>query len=54
MLSTVHDDSMMTKTRRTRLVQGGLEDVLKLVMIEDGLWGESTRASPTTALFTGP
>ena len=35
MLSTVHDDSMMTKIRRTRLVQGGLEDVLKLVMIEE-------------------
>ena len=34
MLSTVHDDSMLTKTRRTRLVEGGREDVRKPVMIE--------------------
>ena len=33
-LSTVHDDSMLTKTRWTRLVEGGREDVRKPVMIE--------------------
>ena len=35
MLSTVHDVSMMTKTRRTRLVQGGREEVRKPLMIEE-------------------
>lgn len=27
MLSTVHDDSMVTKTRRTRHIQGGREEI---------------------------
>lgn len=35
MLSTVHDDSVLTKTRRTRHVQGGREEVRKPVMIEE-------------------
>ena len=35
MLSTVHNDSMLTKTRRTRLVQGGREEVRKPVMVEE-------------------
>ena len=34
MLSTLHDDSMVTKTRRTRLAEGGREEVRKPVMVE--------------------
>ena len=35
MLATVHDDSMMIKTRRRRHVQGGREEVRKPVMIKE-------------------
>ena len=35
MLSTVHDDSTVTKTRRTRLAPGGREEVRKPTMIEE-------------------
>ena len=34
MLTTVHDDSVVTKQRRTRAVQGGVEDVRKPVVVE--------------------
>ena len=34
MLSTVHDDEMMVKVRRTRQVEGGREEVRKRVMVE--------------------
>ena len=34
MLTTVHDDSVVTKQRRTRSVQGGVEDICKPVVVE--------------------
>ena len=34
MLSTLHDDSMVTKRRRSRLATDGIEDVQKPVMVE--------------------
>ena len=34
MLSTLHNDSMVTKTRQTRLAEGGREEVRKPVMVE--------------------
>ena len=34
MLTTVHDDSVVTKQQRTRAVQGGVEDVRKPVVVE--------------------
>ena len=34
MLTTIHDDSMTTKVRRTRRVQGGQEEVKKPVVVE--------------------
>ena len=34
MLSTIHDDSRVTKRRRTRLVAGGIEEVQKPTMVE--------------------
>ena len=34
MLSSVHNDDMMMKVRRTRRVEGGLEEVRKPVMVE--------------------
>ena len=34
MLTTIHDDSMTTKVRRTRRVQGGLEEIRKPVVVE--------------------
>ena len=34
MLSTIHDDSMMSKRRRTQHVPGGIEEVQKPVMVE--------------------
>ena len=35
MLSTVHDDAMITKARRTRQAEGGREEVRKPVMVEE-------------------
>ena len=35
MLSTAHDNSMVTKTRRTRHIQGGHEEIRKPSMIEE-------------------
>ena len=35
MLSTYHDDSMVTKNRRSRAAQGGVEDILKPKVVED-------------------
>ena len=35
MLSTYHDDSMVTKNRRSRTAQGGVEDILKPKVVED-------------------
>ena len=34
MLTTVHDDSVVTKQRRTRAVPGGVEEIRKPVVIE--------------------
>ena len=34
MLTTVYDDSVVTKQRRTRAVQGGVEEVHKPVVVE--------------------
>ena len=34
MLSTIHDDSRITKHRRTRLVAGGMEEIEKTTMVE--------------------
>ena len=34
MLSTIHDDSTVTKQRRTRAVQGGVEEIRKPVVVE--------------------
>ena len=34
MLSTIHNDSRVTKRRRTRLVAGGIEEVQKPTMVE--------------------
>ena len=34
MLTTVHDDSVVTKQRRTRAVSGGVEEVRKPLVIE--------------------
>ena len=34
MLSTIHDDSWVTKRRRTRLAAGGIEEVQKPTMVE--------------------
>ena len=34
MLSTIHDDSMMSKRRRTQHVPGRIEEVQKPVMVE--------------------
>ena len=34
MLTTIHNDSMTTKVRRTRRVQGGLEEIRKPVVVE--------------------
>ena len=34
MLSTIHDDSWVTKRRRTRLVAGGIEEIEKPTMVE--------------------
>ena len=34
MLTTVHDDSVVTKQRRMRVVQGGVEEVRKPVVVE--------------------
>ena len=34
MLSTIHDDSRVTKSRRTRLVSGGIEEVQKPAMVD--------------------
>ena len=35
MLSTYHDDSMVTKSRRSRAVQGGVEEIEKPKAVED-------------------
>ena len=35
MISTIHDDTMINKTRRRRLANGGREEVMKPVMIEE-------------------
>ena len=35
MLSTVYDDSMITKSRRTRQAKGGREEIRKPVMVEE-------------------
>ena len=35
MLSTIHDDSMTTKVRRTRQVEGGQEEIRKPVVVEE-------------------
>ena len=35
MLLTVHDDTMITKARRTRQAEGGREEVRKPVMVEE-------------------
>ena len=35
MLSTLHDDSMVTKMRQTRLAEGGREEVRKPAMVEE-------------------
>ena len=35
MLSTYHDDSMVTKNRRSRAAQGGVEDILKPKVVKD-------------------
>ena len=35
MLSTIHDDAMITKARRTRQAEGGREEVRKPVMVEE-------------------
>ena len=35
MLSTYHDDSMVTKNRRSQAAQGGVEDILKPKVVED-------------------
>ena len=29
MISTIHDDSMVSKRRRTRLAEGGIEEIMK-------------------------
>ena len=34
MLTTIHDDSMMTKIRRTRRAEGGQEEIKKPVVVE--------------------
>ena len=34
MLTTIHDDSMTTKVRRTRRVEGGQEEIKKPVVVE--------------------
>ena len=34
MLSTIHDDSRITKRRRTRLIAGGMEEIEKTTMVE--------------------
>ena len=34
MLSTIHDDSQVTKRRKTRLVAGGIEEIEKPTMVE--------------------
>ena len=39
LLSTVHDDSMMMKVRRTRRAERGHEEVRKPVMIEEYMGG---------------
>ena len=35
MLSTIHDDAMTTKVRRTRRVEGGQEEIKKPVVVEE-------------------
>ena len=35
MLTTIHDDTMMTKLRRTRRAEGGQEEVRKPVVVEE-------------------
>jgi hypothetical protein len=35
MLTTIQDDSMMTKVRRTRRVEGGQEEIRKPVVVEE-------------------
>ena len=35
MLSTIHDDSMTTKVRRTRWVEGGQEEMRKPIVVKE-------------------
>ena len=35
MLSTYHDDRMVTKSRRSRAAAGGVEEILKPQVVED-------------------
>ena len=44
MLSTIHDDSRITKRRRTRLIAGGMEEIEKTTMVE--IWS-------TTCIYMG-
>ena len=58
MLSTVHNDAMITKARRTRQAEGGREEVRKPVMVEEynkymGVWTRATSSCPTTVFHTG-
>ena len=47
MLTTVHDDSVVTKQRRTRAAPGGREDVRKpVVIVKYNEWGGPWRPAP--------
>ena len=52
MLSTVHDDSIVTKTRKTQYVQGGCEEIRKPSMSEkyNQYMGESYGGFPHRTL----
>ena len=55
MLSTVPNDSMITKARRTRQAEGGHEEVRKPVMVDKymGVWTRATSSCTTMVFHTG-